>query len=311
MTTAPAPRPVPVGSFSDIKERQDQPAHLQRLLAYSHLYSTAQWWRRIRTLGTFTLAAVAPVIALLVPSTSAILAAISAGWLVLGRTILTWLEQRGTLHAVRVQELYDTKLFQLPWNSALAGRPPAPDDVADAARHIKKDEGYRGWYSIDLGDTPWPGDVLLCQRQSMVWSRGDHRAYGTTILLMGISWFIIGLTVALVRDLTLADYLIKIFLPSSPAFLDSLELARAHWRLAAEREQVENKIHDLWENHRTNPASLTGTECRKIQDVAFLLRRDGPRVPSLFYKLRRAKSAANTAAGTMAIRADGDEFLSN
>jgi hypothetical protein len=308
MTTVPAPRPVPIGCSSGIKERQDQPPHLQRLLAYSHLYNTAQWWRRIRTLGTFALAAVVPVIALLVPSTSAILAAISAGWLVLGRTILTWLEQRCTLDAVRVQELYDTKLFLLPWNTALAGRPPVPDDVVDAARHIKEDKDYRDWYSIDLGDTPWPGDVLLCQRQSMVWSRRDHRAYGTTILVIGISWFIIGLTIALVHNLTLADYLIKIFLPSSPAFLDSLELARAHWRHAARREGVENEIHDLWESHRTNPTALMCAECRKIQDEAFRLRLDGPRVPNFFYKLRRTKSAANTAAGTTAIR-EGDENL--
>lgn len=307
MTIVPARRPVPVGSSSQIKKRQDQPDHLQRLLAYSHLYNTTQWWRRICALGTLTLATVAPIIALLVPSTSAILAAISAGWLVLGRTILRWLEERGTLQALRVHELYDTKLFRLPWNTALAGRPPIPDDVADAARHIKKDTPYRDWYSIDLGDTPWPGDVLLCQRQSMVWSRRDHRAYGTTILLVGISWFIIGLTVALVRDLTLAEYLINIFLPSSPAFLDSLELARTHWRHAAAREQVENEIHDLWEKHRANPASLTSADCRKIQDATFLLRLDGPRVPTLFYKLRRAKSTANTAAGTAAIHASADE----
>jgi predicted pore-forming effector associated with SMODS systems len=302
MTTVPTSRPVAVGSSSGIKQRQDHKPHLQRLLAYSNLYNTAQWWRRTRTLGTFTLAATAPVIALLVPSTSAMLAAISGGWLVLGRTILTWLEQRATLHAVRVQELYDTELFFLPWNTSLAGRRPVPDDVADAARHIKKDKDYLNWYDIDLGDTPWPGDVLLCQRQSVVWSRRDHRAYGTTIVLTGISWFILGLTIALAQDLTLADYLIKIFLPSAPAFLDSVELGRAHWRHAAAREQVENEIHDLWETYRANPASLTEAECRKIQDEAFRLRLNGPRVPNLFYKLRRAKSAANTAAGTIAIR---------
>jgi hypothetical protein len=70
------------------------------------------------------------------------------------------------LEAARVQKLYDTRLFHVPWNAALAGRPPVPDDVAAAARHIRDDTQYRRWYSIDLGDTPWPADVLLCQRQS-------------------------------------------------------------------------------------------------------------------------------------------------
>jgi hypothetical protein len=72
----------------------------------------------------------------------------------------------------------------MPWNAALAGRHPSPDDVV-AAQHITDDTKYRNWYNMELGHTAWPADVLLCQRQSMVWSRQDHRAYGGTILVTG------------------------------------------------------------------------------------------------------------------------------
>ena len=298
----PSKRPVAAGSSARIKERQDEPQNLQRLLACSYLYKRAQWWRRVRALGTFALAAAAPVIALLIPSTSDVLAAISAGWLVAGRTLLGSLEQRGTREAVAVQELFDTGLFHLPWNAALAGRPPAPEDVAAAARHIKNDSPYRDWYSVDLGDTPWPGDVLLCQRQSTVWGRRDHRAYGTTILIIGSAWLTAGLALALARDLTLASYLIKIFLPSAPAFLDTIELARAHWQQAASRRDAENRIHDLWTAHQKDPAAIPLSECREIQDASFLLRRDSPRIPALFYKLRREVSASSTEAGTLELR---------
>ena len=50
MTTAS--RPVPAGSSGRIRERQDQPEHLRRLLAYSHLYAVAQRWHRARAFGT-------------------------------------------------------------------------------------------------------------------------------------------------------------------------------------------------------------------------------------------------------------------
>jgi hypothetical protein len=304
MNAVPAPRPVPSGDSSRITQRQDEPEHLQRLLAYSHLYKTAQWWRRIRATGTFTLAIAAPLVALALPATTDTLAAVSAGWLVLGRTVLTALERRGLGKAVRAHELYDTKLFHLPWNAALAGRQPVPDDIAAAARHIRDDSFYRGWFSVDLADTPWPADVLLCQRQSAVWSRRDHQAYGTTILLVGILWFVLGVTIAIIGEQTLTEYLIKIFLPSSPAFLDSVELAREHWRHAVAREQVENDIHDLWGRYRSDPTALPVTACRQIQDAAYLLRRDGPRVPSFFYRLRRSRSSASTAAGTQALLGD-------
>ena len=77
-------RPVPVGSSARIKQRQDQPEHLQRLKAYSHLYRTAQRWHRARACGTFVLATVAPIVSLLVPSTSDILAAVLATPFLLG-----------------------------------------------------------------------------------------------------------------------------------------------------------------------------------------------------------------------------------
>lgn len=297
-------RPVPEGQSAHITERQDDREHLERLLAYSRYYQVAHRWRRARTLGTFVLALAGPILAFFVPATSDLVAAIGAGWLVLGRTLLSWLEQRTNLEAVRVQELYDTKLFYLPWNAALVGRPPVPDDIATAARHITKDNPYRGWYSIDLGDTPWPADALLCQRQSAIWSRRDHRAYGTTVLIAGIAWFAVGLSVALASDLSLADYLIKIFLPSAPAFLDSFELARQHWHHAAARTHVEDKIHDLWQSYVAKPAGLMMADCREVQDSVYLLRRDGPRVPSLFYKIRKAGSEASTRAGTDALRVE-------
>jgi predicted pore-forming effector associated with SMODS systems len=85
-------------------------------------------------------------------------------------------------------------------NAALAGRRPSPDDIAAAARHITDDADYRKWHGIDLGSTTWPGNVLLCQRQSMAWSRRDHRAYASTILIAGTAWFLVGVIIALVQS---------------------------------------------------------------------------------------------------------------
>lgn len=303
MTTTDPARPAPSG----ITIRQNEPVHLQRLLAYSRMYIVAQRYRRARAFGTLALAAVAPLVVIFAPSTGDLLAAISAGWLVLGRTMLTWLEDHEVADAIRAHELYDTRLFRLPWNAALAGREPAPEDVAAAADRIKDDARYRDWYNIDLGTTPWPADVLLCQRQSMIWSRGDHRAYGRTILIAGAAWFLIGVAVGIAKDLTLADYLVKIFLPSSPALLDSAELARAHLRHATKRTQVEQDIQDLWDSHRSAPETLDAADCRRVQDAAYLMRRDGPRVPAFFYKLRRDRSHASTAAGVASILSPDDE----
>jgi SMODS-associating 4TM effector domain len=299
--------PVPPGASADIARRQDEPEHLQRLLAYSHVYRVAQRWRRARAVGTLGLAAVAPLVSLMFPATTEVLAAIAAGWLVLGRTALSALEQHTRDRAATMQELYDTRLFYLPWNGALAGRAPIPDDIARAARHIDDNSRYQQWYSVDLSGIPWPADVLLCQRQSMVWSRGDHRAYANTLLVAGIAWFVFGVVIGLIGDLTLSDYLIKLFLPTSPALLDAAELSREHRRHAQAREQVLHDLDDLYEVHRQDLAATPVAACRRIQDAAFLLRRSSPRVPNFFYRFRHTGSTADTAAGVAALLRDGPQ----
>ncbi len=153
------------------------------------MYRAAQRWRRARTAGTLGLAAVAPLVSLTIPTTTDVLAAVGAGWLVLGRTVLSALEQHARDRAVATHELYDTKLFYLPWNSALAGRPPIAEDIARAARQIDNAEPYRQWYSVDLDGVPWPADALLCQRQSMVFFRGYNVFYSNALVSAGIVWF--------------------------------------------------------------------------------------------------------------------------
>ncbi|MER6167105.1 S-4TM family putative pore-forming effector [Streptomyces violaceorubidus] len=293
---------VPPGASGRIKERQDKPEHLNRLLAYSHLYKTAMRWRRIKTWGNILLALTAPLFSVFLPSGTGTRGAIAAVWLVLGRTVLSGLEQSATQHAVNVQELYDTKLFHLPWNQAIAGRPPVPDDVSSAARRISDHGPYLNWYSIDLGGTPWPGDVLLCQRQSAVWSRRDHRAYGTCLAISGSTWALGIIIFALVRDMTLLTFLVALFLPSTPALLDTIELARSHWQQSTKRRQVEDDIHDVWDAYQEAPGSVPIGECRRLQDATYLLRRDGPPVPGAFYKLRRQETAAVTSDGTETLR---------
>ncbi len=294
-----------VSGRRSITERQNDTAHLSRLLAYSHEYRVARWWRTIRLAGTLVLAAASPVVVILWPNRSDLLAAIAAAWLVIGRTALTRFEDHRIDQAARVQELYDTRLFNLPWNTAVAGREPAPDDVAAAAARIRNDAPYRDWYTVDVTGLSDLEAVILCQRQSAVWARRDHIGYSRVLYVAATMWFVFGVAFALSRNMTLAEYLVKLFLPSAPAYLDSIELARSHAQHSQAREEVENDLGDLWEQKAARAPTLE--DCRKVQDAAFTLRNRGPRVPNWYYKMRRSRMTNATTAGAQALRGnDGD-----
>lgn len=273
---------------SSITDRQNEPATLALLRAYTWHYRQARRWHLLKILGTVVLAAAAPAVTFWFPAAADGLAAAAGAWVLAGRTVLALAEQRQVRAAVTMQEQFDVELFGLPWNASLVGPKAAAEDIADAARHITDDRHLRDWYA-PTGDAPRPLDVLLCQRSSAVWGRRAHYDYGITIAMLGSAWFIAGIVMGLEAHLTLGGYLIKLFLPSQPAFLDTIELSRSHLRQSAEKYAVEHQADALWEKGCRRPASVTAADCRAVQDQAYRLRSSGPRIAQWFYQSRRGR----------------------
>lgn len=284
-----------------ITVRQDQPKHLDRLAAYTYRYGIAARWRAARMTGTLLLAAAVPVLAYARPSWADQLAAAAALWLVLGRTAMSWLERASYLKAAGMQEYYDCKLFGLPWNETLAGpEPSAVDIAADAAKYSNRTRLLK-WYDIDLHGLTWPVDVLFCQLQSSSWSRRDHNAYAAALITAATLWTAGILAYGYIDDLKLADFLVRLFLPSAPALLDAVELAASHINHGRERRKVEDVTTSAWRAHMAD-TPVTIETVRRIQDATYQLRRDQPRVPKIVYWLRRSSSTQATVAAAAAVR---------
>lgn len=284
-----------------ITDRQDQPEHLDRLAAYSHRYRIAGRWRTARMTGTLLLAAAVPVLAFARPTWADQLAAVAALWLVLGRTVLSSLERSSYVRAASIQECYDCKLFELPWNETLVGpEPRAVDIAADAAKYTNRARLLK-WYDIDLNGLRWPVDVLFCQLQSSSWSRRDHEAYGAILISAATLWTAGMLSYGIAADLTLSDFLVRLFLPSAPALLDAVELSTSHITHARDRRKVEDVATAAWRAHHDG-VPITVETTRRVQDSIFQLRRDQPRVPNIVYRIRRSSSTQVTVAAAAAIR---------
>jgi hypothetical protein len=279
-----------------VTERQDNPEHVRRLAAYSYRYDVASRWRAGRLIGTIGFAACVPIFALIVRDGSSILAALAAGWLVIGRTALLAAEQHSYRAAARLQENYDTQLFLLPWNEPLVGPPPAQADVESDARHKRRPDRLAGWYEVDDHGLKWPADVLLCQWQSAAWSRRDHSAWAWSLIIASAIWTAIWITYATVAGLSLAEFLVYLFLPSAPAVLDAVELATSHWTHAKARARQERAVEEAIAAYRSD---VTGAPAaaRRLQDGAYQTRTTQPRVPTWFYNARKKSSREITEAG--------------
>jgi hypothetical protein len=271
-----------------VSQRQNAPDMVDLVCASSHHYRRAKQWRRLRVAGTIGLALLAPVITFWAPSIGPAVATAAGIWLFLARILIARLEDKQMQYAVTAQEQFDTELFALPWHHALAGKPLAHQDVTDAARHIDEEARAtkKDWYP-NADAAAWPLNVVLCQQASAIWSRRSHGQYAEVLRGMVIAWFIAGVIMGWADGVSLAAYLVQLFLPSMPAFLDALELADAHQKASERKEKIEGMTSVLWARGLVDPASVTTEEVRQVQDHSYRQRRDNPQVAEWHYQLHR------------------------
>ena len=271
-----------------ISEQQNSIESMGLLRGDTYFYVRAKRLHALRVAGTLVLALLAPVILFWKPGWGDVVGALAGAWVLVGRTVLSWFEDRSVKKAVTIQEQFDVEVFGLEWNDGLAGPKVAPEDIHTASQKIrgKKIERLQDWYP-EADAAPWPLNVILCQRSSAVWGRRGHYWYAIFVLALGIAWFVAGLVMTAAAHVALTGYLVKVFLPSQPAFLDTIDLFRGHLKQSQAKEALELKTTDLWNQGVANPDSVSEHDCREVQDQTYALRRRGIQIPQLIYRLRR------------------------
>ena len=272
----------------NIASEQNTADNLRLLVAQRHLYTRAKGLRRWRTFGSVGLAGVAPFILFFWPNLKSLMAFIGGFWTLIA-SLVGHAESKKKKEAATIQEQFDTELFELPWNHMLVGNKLTPELIHAATRDFKGSKNeLRDWYS-DPGSTPYPLNVLLCQRSNLVWDWRLRRHYGTAITVLTAVYFIFTIVFVIATKQTLLDYILGLFLPSLSAFLQGIEVAKAHFTTAKEQEDKEKESSSLWESGLENPDSVSQEDCRKIQDWIYLRRSTGPLVPDWWYKWLRDK----------------------
>jgi hypothetical protein len=294
-----------------ISESQNSPVNLQLLASQRHLYSQAKRLQRWRVIGTIGLAAIAPLVYYLIPNSRAVLAGIGGVWLLVSRVVLEGIEAKKMKQAATIQEQFDVGLFRLPWNHVLVGNRLSPELIVSADNSFTGDrENLKDWYA-DTGNVPYPLDALLCQRANLVWDWRLRRHCGLGISILTTLLFGLGVTLAIVTNLTLLDYLLALLMPSLAALLKGVEVARAHFRIAVDKERIEREISVLWEAALKNPTLVSREKCRHIQDCIYVLRSKGPLVPDQWYTWLRDRYQVDMKSAVAELRSRAEQALAD
>ena len=274
--------------MAQIRQAQSDAPNLHRFVAWDTFYKRAKWLHVGGRVVAVVLALASPLVLLFWSEAGPYLGAAGGAWLFISRIALEPIKGRLQRKGATAQEMFDCAVLGIDWNDALAKRLSEEEIYAasDTEETRRDDLRARDWYPTDK-PASWPTSVLICQRSNAVWARRQHFYYGWTLCGLAGTWAVIGLAVAVIDGASLATYLVTVALPSLPALLDAVELARAHSSASQRRQLVEERAEALISNGGADDQDL-----REMQDQLFGLRRDAPLVPKWFYEFLRPKFEA-------------------
>ncbi|WP_328366912.1 S-4TM family putative pore-forming effector [Micromonospora zamorensis] len=267
--------------------RQNRPEMLALLHAMSVCHRRAQRLDNLRMVLSIAIGVVGAVVAFTGVSAIAV-TAVGALWAVVNAIGLGSWSTGQLRRAATLQEMFDVRLFELPWNAVAAGEPLGAEEVSRLDRAYRGDEWYlRDYYEVP--PLPRPYDVLACQQQNLGWGARVRRRYAYSVLGGVALWSTVGVVFAVTADLTVANLLTQWFVPSLGALLLGLEIYRGQRGVATERDRalgiVQRRLTaavQRGDDPSVEPDLLT--LARQTQDLIFQSRQSQARVPDWFFR---------------------------
>lgn len=193
----------------------------------------------------------------------------------------------------RIQEQFDTKVYELPWNKVKAGAPVDAGTIGSlVSSHKTKfpdDEKFLNWYPVIVGEIPLSYARLVCQKSSMQWDSSLRNAICWIYAIILLALFIISLAYALAAGYDMQAFVLTVLMPLFPAARQVWRELNTHKETAADMGRASGGLDALWDELLAGAIDEkeSAQRARLLQDELFDRRRRAPAIPEWLYQYRR------------------------
>lgn len=278
---------------NNIPTEQTEPEFLKLLRARYNTYQAAKWAQGFFVLGS-----------VLVPVASALLGKWECGkpyfasaglcLLLLDVALLDRFQKGRIIRGAKLQEEFDTKLMQLPWNEFVAGDRTAPEDLrAASVKALPRDreEEIAAWYESCVGDVPIQIGRLVCQRTNISYDQRLRRRYGGWLLGITLTAGLALWIAALLMNPKFSDVILGFAVPYTPVLAWALREHRKQLDTASTLERLQSEFQKIWAEalHGAGSERLA-MRSRQLQDAIYQHRTNAPLVFDWVYRCLRRKN---------------------
>lgn len=193
--------------------------------------------------------------------------------------------------AARIQEQFDTEVYELPWNQLVVGPRVDPEAVRLVTRRpigAKERSGLEGWYEKCIGTLPLGLARLVCQRTNVTYDMRVRKAYANGLLVAAALLGFYFLHCAMQADLPFAEIVLTAVVPYMPFAAFVLREHRKQADTVETLTTLKSEIDKLWSRSIKSPNSAElMLDARSLQDAIYRNRTSNPLVYDWVYWLMR------------------------
>lgn len=201
----------------------------------------------------------------------------------------------------KIQEEFDTELYDLSWNESLAGNKVSQHEVQKLANRLKDRSNVskdRPWYQ-DYSKLDHSHAVLHCQQENLFWDSTQKTRFSVFILATAGLLLILGWVWGFeVMGLNHKGYLVQVFFPMSGFLIFAYKTNRSNFEMTLRQAEHAAEARLQSEAYNKSEAEIPSEFLRKLQDSLFNMRKNGFLIPDIFYKMiqkRQEKIHKDTA----------------
>lgn len=188
--------------------------------------------------------------------------------------------------AAKIQEAFDTRVLELPWNDTLLG---AKTDMEAIYRlHSKffrlsknrKDE-LVNWYNPKVSTVDHNKGVLLCQRMNLYWDKSLREAVNSRVFLALLIWCLFLFGVALYQNLSVSTLFLTAICPLLPILSYAIKLIKDNQASIETLTRLKSLLEAAWIDAANS--ALTIEKLREVQNEIYQHRKTNRPISNRFY----------------------------
>ena len=269
--------------MNTLYKKQNEQYFINLLAAQRHQYTEGKRINSFIFFFTLLSATVLPILGTQLPEYKIYLSIPLGSLSFLAALLLKQIPKTKAEIAAKIQEQFDTELYEMPWNEILVKNKVSDHDINAAAVKYKKRKRLENWYN-DYSNLEVSQAILRCQNENLYW---DSKQRGSYIRFLG--WIAGLLFLAGVvygwwwLFIPFSEYLIAIFFPQAGLVAHLLTSIRKHDKAIRNVGRQIKEAQVLFYESKNSGTPVDMATLRRIQDSIFENRRSSDSVPNWFY----------------------------